>query len=252
MRRTFRLGAWTRLVRLALLGTGVFALAGCATRYSLVQPDGTSAGSYYTDESYPGAGYTYDGDFGAYDPYAASGDYGIYGPSFTFGLGLGNPCGWDCAGYSGGWPWYYGPVGYRGRRRHHGHHGHGGTVVSTHAPRPWLGPDHPRIPPSNGTRGATRPIAVPARPVERFASRRPLDSASFVPRRAIGRVPQPAGFAEHPMYVDREPAPAMNRSAPIRVAPSHGFAQSAARTAPPIHVAPPSSHGSHAGQDRIR
>ena len=251
MRRTSGSGAWSGLARLALLGTSVVALAGCVTGYSLVQPDGTGAGGYYTDESYPAPAYTYDGDFGAYDPYdVAFGDYGIYGPSFTFGLGIGGPCGWGCAGY-GGWPWYYGAVVDDHRwRRHHAHHHRGGTVVSAPSPRPWLSPDHPRVPPVNGIRGATPPIAVPARPAESFASRRPLESTSFAPRRDIGRVPQPARIAEHPAYPDREPASAMNRSMPIRVAPSHDFAQPAGRTAAPMRAASPPGHGSH--EDKIR
>lgn len=253
MRRTSGSGAWSGLARLATLGTCVAALAGCATGYSLVQPNGTRAGSYYTGESYPASGYAYDGDFGAYDPYdVAFGDYGIYGPSFTFGLGIGSPCGWGCAGYYGGWPWYYGTVDYHGWRHHHGHHHHGGTVVSAPSPRPWLGPDHPRVPPVNGMRGAAPPIAVPARPLESFANRRPLESTSFAPRHDIGRVPRPTGITERPAYMDLEADSAMDRSTPIRMAPSHDFAQPAARTAAPMRAAPPPSHGSHAGSDKIR
>ena len=253
MRRTFRSGAWGRFARVGAIAVGVLALAGCATGYSFVQPDAGGAGGYYTSAgSYPAPGYADDGDFGAYGPYAGFGDYSLYGPSFAFGLGFGSPCGWTCGNYYGGWPWYYGGVGYYGWRHHHGHHHHGDPVATTPSPRPWLKPDPVRIAPSRGARGSAPPIMVPARPVESFASRRPLDSASFAPRRDIDGRPQPAGIAERPAYFDREPAAATNRSMPIRTAPSHDFAPPAARTAAPMRAAPPPSHGSHAGSDKIR
>lgn len=241
-----------RLLRIIGLGAGVLALAGCASNDVFVQTD--TGGGYYTSAaSYPPPSYYADGDFGAYDPYGvAFGDYDIYGPSFTFGLGIGSPCGWGCAGYYGGWPWYYGPVSYRGWRHHHAHHHHGGTIVS--APHTWLGPDPPRVPLVDGTRGEPPPIAVPARPVENFASRRRLESASFAPQRDVGRVPPAAEIAERPAYLDldREPASTMNRSLPIRMAPAHDFARPVDRVATPMRAAPPTSHGSRAGSDKIR
>lgn len=253
MRRTFRSGAWSRLARIAILGAGVLALAGCAAGYSFVQPGTGAAGSYYTsDGSYPVPGYYYDDSIGAYDSYGAGFGYGsIYGPSFTFGLGFGSPCGWSCAGYYGGGLWYYGGAGYYGRRRHHGHHHHGDPVASGPSPRPWLRPDHARVPPPHITRGATPPIAVPERPVEGLASRRTLDSAAFAPR-GVDRVPRPTGLADRPAYVTPQPRAFVERPMTTRMATPHDFARPAAPTAAPMHVAPPPpARSSHATPVKI-
>src|SRR6185437_4921436 len=186
-----------RLARVTLLVAGALAVAGCAAGYSFVQPGAAGAGDYYTsDGPYPAPGYYYDAGMGTYDPYGAGFGYGsVYGPSFT--LGFGSACGWSCAGYYGGWPWYYSGAGYYGRRWHHGHHRHGDPIASGPSPRPWLRPDHPRVPPPQVVRGATPPIAVPERPREGLASRRMLESASFSPR-DIERVSQPASIPERP------------------------------------------------------
>jgi hypothetical protein len=235
------------LTRVAVLAAGVLALAGCATGYSFVQPDTRGAGSYYTgDAAYPAPAYD-DGD-GAYDSYDAAFGYGsLYGPSFTFGLGFGSPCGWSCAGYYGGWPWYYGPVGYDGHR-HHGHHHHVDPVVSGPSPRPWLGPDHPRVPPRPIARGATPPIAVPERPMERLANRRVLESASFAPH-GIDRVSQRAALPDRASYMAPQSPAFIDR--PMPTAAPHDFVRPAAPAAP-SRVAPPPARSNHSGSDKLR
>lgn len=240
----------SRLVRITLLAAGALALAGCAAGYSFVQPGASAAGSYYTsDGPYPAPGYYYDGDVGAYDPYAAGFGYGsLYGPSFTFGLGLGSACGWSCAGYYGGWPWYYGGAGYYGRRRHHGHHHHGDPVASGPSPRPWLRPDHARVPPPHVASGATPPIAVPERPVEGLASRRTLDSASFAPR-GIGRMRQPVSTSDRPASMAPR-APAFTER-PIRMTTPHDFARPSTPAAAPVRATPPPARSSHATPVKI-
>ena len=253
MRKTFRSGAWIRFARIAALATGVLALTSCAAGYSFVQPGATGAGSYYTsDGPYPAPGYYYYDGISAYDPYGAGFGYGsLYGPSFTFGLGLGSACGWSCAGYYGGWPWYYGGIGYYGRRRHHGHHHHGDPVASGPSPRPWLRPDHARVPPPHLTRGATPPIAVPERPMESLTNRRALDSASFAPR-GIERMPRPAGLADRPAYMTPQSRAFVERPMPIQTATAHDFARPAAPAAAPMHAAPPPpTRSSHATSVKI-
>lgn len=252
MRRSFDSGAWGRLARIGALSVGVLALAGCATGYSFVQPDAGSTGGYYTSaEAYPAPNYVDDGDFGAYDAYAGFDDYSLYGPSFTFGPGFGSPCGWSCGSYYGGWPWYYGEVGYYGWRRHHGHHHHDDPVATTSSPRPWLKPDPVRIAPSRGARGSALAVAVPERPRENLASRRPLESASFAPRHDIGAIPQPVGTPEQPVYMDRQLPAAVSRPMTIRSAPSYDFARPAGPAAAPMHAAPPPAPSSHGGADKI-
>lgn len=252
MRRAFHSGAWGGVAFIGFLGVGVLALAGCATGYSFVQPDAGDAGGYYTSaESYTAPGYVDDGAFGTYDPYAGFGDYGLYGPSLTFGLGLGSACGWSCGNYYGGWPWYYGEAGYYGWRHHHGHHHHHDPVATTRSPRPWLKPDPVRIAPSPGARGSAPPIAVPDRSMAGLASRHPLESTTFAPRRGIGAIPQPAKVPGRPAYMEPDPSAATNRPMPIRPAPSHDFARPAGPAAAPMHAAPPPAPGRHAGPDQI-
>ena len=238
------------LARFTLLAAVVFALAGCATGYSFVQPGAGGAGSYYTsDAAYLTPGYYYEGGLGALDPYAAPFGYdNLYGPSFTFGLGLGSACAWNCAGYYGSWPWYYGSIGYYGRR-HHGHHHHGDPIASPPSPRPWLDPDHPRVPPSRIARGATPPIAVPERPVERLANRRVLESASFAPR-GIDRAPRRAGIPDRTR--DMAPQPSAFADRPLPPVAPRDFARPAAPAAAPSRVAPPPARSSHSGSDKIR
>lgn len=238
----------SRLARISLLVAGVLALAGCAGGYSFVQPGASGSGDYYTsDGPYPAPAYYYDGGIGAYDPYSAGFGYGgLYGSSFAFGLGLGSVCGWSCAGYYGEWPWYYSGAGYYGRRHHHGHHHRGDPVATAPTSRPWLLPDHPRVPPRYATRGATPPIAVPERPMESLASGRRLESASFAPR-GIERMPQPAGIPDRPAYATPQPPAFAER--PIRMAAPRDFARPAAPVAVP--VAPAASRGSHATPIKI-
>jgi len=226
-----------RLARVTLLVAGILALAGCAAGYSFVQPDAGGAGSYYTsDGPYPAPAYDYDDGIGAYGPYEVGFGYGnLYGPSLTFGLGLGNPCGWSCGGYYGGWPWYYGGAGYYGRRWHHGHHRHGDPIASGPSPRPWLRPDHPRVPPPQVVRGATPPIAVPERPMEGLVNRRMLESASFAPR-DIERVSQPASIPDRTAYAAPQPPALAGR--PIRMEAPRAFARPAAPAPAPMRVAP--------------
>lgn len=236
------------LARATLLAAGALALAACATGYSYVQPEAGGAGGYYLgDAAYPAPGY-YDDD--PYDPYDAAFGYGgLYGPSFAFGLGFGSPCGWSCAGYYGGWPWYYGTIGYYGHRR--GHHHQDDPVASAPSPHPWLEPDHPRVPPSQVARGAALPIAVPERPIERLANRRMLESASFAPH-GTERVPQQhVGVPDHanhlapqlPAFVDRQVP-----SAP----PPRDFARPPAPAAAPLRAAPPPARSSHSGSAKLR
>lgn len=221
MRRMFRSKAWDRLVPVAILGAGVLALAGCATGYSFVQPAVVDSGGYYTSDG-PYSGY-YDndaagsygpdiGDFG-YDGFDGFGYDAVYGPSFTFGLGLGSACGWTCAGFYGGWPWYATGFGYpygwgwhRTDRRHHRrHHAGPDPVVSNTSPHSWLNHDHPSISPPM-RRGSTPPIAVPARPVEDFAHRRPLGSAAFAPHEFVRAPTQRPGDATRPTALSAGPA----------------------------------------------
>lgn len=208
MRGTFSSRAWGSLARVVALGAGAWVLAGCATGYAFVQPDVAGGGGYYTsDGPYPGPGYGayygagpyypgtggygyYHGTYPYADPFGWYGGlYGNYGywPSFGFNLGISN--GWNFPGYRG--PWYstgWGCArwrcGHDGRGRHHHHDDH--DPVTSGSPRPWLEPDHPPVPP--GSRGAARSDREPARPMERFANRRPLPSARFAPRDFV-RVP---------------------------------------------------------------
>jgi len=275
MRRTFRLGAWgCRVARTVVLGAGVLALTGCATGYMFVHPDGAGGGGYYTsDGAYPGPGYYDDYGTGAYypgtrgygyydatSPYPSAsgwydGYYGGYGyrSSFIFSLGVSNV--WGFPGYWG--PWYSGnfPIWGCGWGCRHGwrhdHHGRQGDhdPVATAPPRPWLKPDHPRVPPRHGPPSAPL-VAIPARPAERFPNRRPLPSATFVPHdfaRApisriaaerfvgmpVGSVARPRVAAE-PGFVNRRelPMPVRQefRAAPhpvARPAPAPGFAPAA-------------------------
>lgn len=237
------------LARAMLLAAGMVALAGCATGYAFVQPD--AGGSYYTgDAAYAAPAYYYDDGVVAYDPYDAAFGYGsLYGPSFTFGLGFGSPCGWSCTGYYGGWPWYYGAVGSHGRR-HYRHHRHGDPVASTPSPYPWPGPDHPRVPPRQIARGAAPLLAVPDGPaMKRLANRRTLDPASFAPR-GIDRVTQRASLPDPASY--RAPQPPAFNDRPVPSAAPHGFARPAAPAAAPLRMAPPPARSSHSGSDRIR
>lgn len=228
--------------RVAALGAAALLLAGCATGYSFVQPD-AAAGGYYTGTAYASPGYYYDDDYGAgaWSPgYAGFGYNPYYGSSISFGLGFGSVCGWNCGGFYSGWPWYYGGVGYpsRGYYRHgHRHHHHGGhdPVANGPSPRPWRQPDHSRVPPAM-TRGAT-PSAVPERPQEGLAGRRPLESAGFVshdfpPMRAS----RPMGVPARPVSTPRQ-APAFAerpvRMEPIRSAPVRSFAPARPAFVPP-------------------
>lgn len=240
------------LVRITLLAVGALALAGCAARYSLVQPGVAGGGDYYTTEGpYPGASHGYADGIIAYDPYGGGFGYGsLYGPSFTFGLGLGSACGWSCAGYYGGWPWYYGGAGYYGWRRHRGHHDHGGPVASGPSPRPWLRTDHAPIPPSHVARGPAPPRAVPERPMEGFANRRALESTSFAPHAVPGMMRQPVSIPEGPAYTAPQPPAFAQR--PIRTATPHDFARPSAPAAAPVRTAPPPARSSHAAPVKIR
>jgi hypothetical protein len=247
---------------------GVLMLAGCVADYSLVQPGAEGAGSYYTSEGpYAPPGY-YDESF---DDYLGETDFGygtIYGPSFTFGLGLGDPCGWGCGtGYFGGWPWYYGEGtypyrwrGHHGRGTHH-HHGDSDTVGSATPPRRWLKPDHPHVPPSMA-RVPDAPVAIRAQPARRLADRQPFGSASFAPHDSGYMRMQRPRVAPRPTAALERPASAMPASHAFatppswsaRAAPSHDFARPSARPAPAMRIAPPPPppRSDHAIPARIR
>jgi hypothetical protein len=249
---------------------GVLMLAGCAADYSLVQPGAAGAGSYYTSEGTyaPPGYYDYDESFG--DAYPDGTDFGygtIYGPSFTFGLGFGSPCGWGCGtGYFGGWPWYYdgGAYSYRWKGNHrrgtHHHHGDPDAIGTAPPPRPWLKPDHPRVPP-HVAHVPDASVAVPAQPARRLADRRPLGSASFAPHafehmrmQRPQAVPRPATTLERPaLATPPNHAFSSPPSWPARAMPSHDFGRPSARPAPPMHVAPPPpSRNDRATPARIR
>ncbi|HKT43061.1 MAG TPA: hypothetical protein VJQ86_12010 [Rhodanobacteraceae bacterium] len=251
MQTTTRSKAWSCLARVVALGAGTLALAGCATGYSFVQPDAGGAGSYYTSDSlYPAPAYYYDGGVWAYDPYGAGFGYGnLYGPSLTLGLGFGSVCGWSCGGYYGGWPWYYGGTGYYRWRRHHGHHHHDDPVTSA-SPRPWLNPDHPRVPPPGGMRGTTPPTALPERPMEGLADRRPLGSASFAPH-GIDRMMQPTGIPDRPAYPGAQPPVFVGRPMTTRMPASRDFGRPAAPAFAPARAAPPPARSGHTTPVRI-
>lgn len=228
------------LARITLLVAGVLALAGCATGYSLVQPSVGGAGSYYTgDGPYPTPAYSYGYGTGAYGA-----DYGygsLYGPSFTFGLGLGSVCGWNCGGYYGAWPWYFGAVRYHGRR-HHGHHQHDAPVA-------WLHPDHAPVPARGVAPSMARPIPVPERPMEAAGSRRMLDSAAFAPRGEV-RMPRPERIPDGPGYPAPQPSGFAERS--TRMTAPHAFTRPAARAPASPHVAPPAARNPRAPSIKIR
>ena len=233
----------TRVTRLRIAGLGAAALllAGCATGYTFVQPDAVGGGYYTGTSVYASPGYYYDDAYGADAWFPGYGGFGYnpyYGSSISFGLGFGSVCGWGCGNYYGGWPWYYG-AGYPnwGYYRHHRHH-HGGhdPVAGNPGPRPWRQPDNPRVPPNMGN-DRTPPIAVPDRPREAFANRRPLDSAGFAPHEfARMGATRPMGMPARPVSMTPR-APAFSeqpvRMAPIRSIPTHNFAPARPALAPP-------------------
>lgn len=240
-----------RALRITLLAAGMLALAGCVSGYSLVQPGATGAGAYYTgDEPYPAPGYYYDDGIGAYDPYGVDFDDGsLYGPSFAFGLGFGNICGWGCAGYYGGWPWYYG--GYLDGRHHHRHRHHGDPVATAPLLRPWLNPDHARVPTRHLARGATPLIALPEQPMEGFAHREALESASFAPRGTY-RMPRPIAPSSQRAYMAPDPPAFDDRPLPAQPSASRGFSRPTAPAVGPMHPAPSPTHSNQASSVKIR
>lgn len=255
MRRMFRSKAWGRLVPVAALVAGVLALAGCATGYAFVQPDTTGSGGYYTsDGPYPGQGYGiipyYPGPdgFGYYD-FGGFGYDTVYGPSFAFGLGFGSACGWTCAGFYGGMPWYYPGFGYPYAlgwyRTGHGHHrrhrgGHDRVAGTTSGRRPTT--DHAPVP-----FAGPRPVEALAQPVEALANRRALDSASFAPHdfvrtpiRLPAASPRAMGMPAGPAYLPSTPeAPLVGRmpggSRPTPMRAPRGFSM----PPPAVGAAPP-------------
>lgn len=236
MRSSVHATAWGRMVRLGALAAGAFALAGCATGYSLVQPDAAGSGSYYTSNGpyanqgyddygtgpyYPGtSGYGYDNGVGLYaNPYGwFGGYYGNYGywPSFGLGLGFGFSNAWNYPGYWG--PWYstvfpvYGcwhgcRHGHRGHYYHgrHDHQRNGNGGMGSTSRQPFNQPGGIGAP-RRYTNGAP-PIAVPERAREDFANRRPLVlPPGDVVHTPVGR----QGFVRSAARVPVE-APAMSR-----------------------------------------
>lgn len=243
MARTLQAGRLAQL-RIAALGAAALLLAGCATGYSFVQPDAMGGGYYTGTSAYASPGYYYDDAYGAnaWSPgYASFGYDPYYGSSIRFGLGFGSVCGWNCGSYYGGWPWYYGGVGYptwgyyRHGRRHHHHRGHD-PIATDPSPRPWRHADNPRVPPDMRN-GRTPPTAVPERPRENFANRRPLESAGFAPHDFPPmRAPRSMGVPVRPVSMAPQ-APAFSersvRMEPIRSAPARNFAPARLVFAPP-------------------
>lgn len=237
--------------RLGALAAAACMLAGCATGYTLVQPDGAGGGSYYTSaepaEPYADLGYDDDGDFG----YAPGWGYaGAYGWGWPGGFGLGISSGWGWPGYGGPWStglypgWGYGGGWAYGWRHHSHHHGRVGTIGGG-ARRAWLGADRVRVP-SSLARGTARPISAPEHALETAPDRNALESAGFAPHTRFraradvpdvpGRVP---GAAEPWLYVPRVAAP-MGDAAPRGfVAPSAAM-NTAPRFAVPMAPPPPS------------
>lgn len=290
MRNPDRLGLLGTITRLGLLGAGVMLLAGCATGYSFVQPDMTGSGGYYTGDNpytsqgyydyygtgpyYPGTsgwGY-YNGTWPYSNPYGWYGGYG-YGSSWTFGFGVSNV--WGFPGYWG--PWYssnwgcggwYGCGGWR-HHRHHNHHDRHDHDPA--APKPWLKPDHPPVPPRIARdAGSAGPIAMPTRPmvrrpVEGFANRRPLGVEALVPgdfvHAPIHR-PVAAGLDRMPMrpaYMPRVPeesAFANRREMPVMTMPrtTVPVARPVFRPAPAptVPVVSPPPHNARTPQTRIQ
>lgn len=243
-----RSGRW----RIAALGAAAMLLAGCATGYTFVQPDAVGGGYYTGTGTYASPGYYYDDAYDAGVGYPGYAGFGYepyyYGSSISFGLGFGNVCGWGCGSFYGGWPWYYGAGypnwGYYRHGHHRHHHGDHDPVAGGASPRPWRHPDNPRVPPLMSG-GRTPPIAVPERPREGFANRRPLESAGFAPH-AFARpgATRPMGMPARPVSMaPRTPefsAPPI-RMTPIRPAPAHNFAPARPAFAPPPPPAPVSN-----------
>lgn len=236
----------SRLARGTAALAAAAILAGCASNYAYVQPNVTGSGGYYTSsEPYTGQGYYdgygtgpyypgtagwgyYDGTFPGASTWGWGGGYWGFGSPFFLDLGISSV--WGFPGYWG--PWYslnfpiQGGCRY-GCRYHH----RGDPVVTTPRPRPWLKPDRPPVPRLGGIKGSAPPIALPARPMEGLANRRPLDSASFAPRNVEGPR-QAEGFTGRPAY--RAPPPAM-AGRPMWPAAPHD----PARSAPPVFTPMP-------------
>jgi hypothetical protein len=247
MYEMLRAKGFGRFVHGTTLVVGILALAGCATGYSLVQPDVTGSGSYYTsDVPYSGQGYFdyygtgpyYPGTsgWGYYNgtsPYSNSfgwygADYGGYGywPFFNFNVGISSV--WDFPGYWGPWystglPVWECPHRGCGHHYHGGHHHHGehDSVAGT-APRPWLKPDHTPLP-LHVARETAVPVAmIPNRPEEGTPEHRRLESASFAPPdfaqgadRRPNAIHRPVETSAMPVRVSEEPHAFAIRSAPV-------------------------------------
>ncbi|MGH8183429.1 MAG: hypothetical protein ACREPH_07210, partial [Rhodanobacteraceae bacterium] len=241
-------GTWGRLARYAAAVAGTMALAGCATGYAYVQPNAGSGGYYTSDDAYTGQGY-YDyygtgpyypgtsgwGYYNGTSPYAGvfgwygDGGYYGYGSPFVFNLGISNV--WGFPGYWG--PWYslgfpiWGCWNGCWRHHHHGHwrhdrwHGHADpgrhdSMIAHLSPPHGLRPERLQVSP-RWHRGS-------ARPSPDFASRRPLESASFAPhadarmriRRPIA-IPRFNGVAGGRAW--NPPMPESRAFAPSRIAP---------------------------------
>ncbi len=276
-----------RGARLLVLLTATLVLAGCATSYSLVQPDASGSGSYYTSESsYPDQGYYDSYDTGPYypgtigwgyydgtSPYATpfgwyGGSYDDFGswPSFTFSLGVSSI--WDFPGYWG--PWYTTGVPFWGCRdedcdhdHRHGHHHGRRDPVATISPRPWMSRDHESIP-TRIARNRAGPVSIPARPVEGLARGRVLESASFAPRglvhvRTMHSRPvfRPAGPPPVPASLPRGPrpfafSPMQEPPARPQMAAPHDFSAPPPAAFRAVPVAPPASHTNRSSLVRIR
>lgn len=280
MHAVFR-SKWGLLARSAAVLAGTLVLAACAMGYSYVQPEAAGSGNYYTsDAPYTGQGY-YDyygtgpyypgtsgwGYYNGTAPYAGSfgwfdGNFDDFGTPIFFNLGISDV--WGFPGYWG--PWYsidfplWGC--WNGCWRHHHRHDHwrghwndrgrndphDAVAATNPSSRLWLRPGRSPM--------ASRVYRAPARPSANFASRRPLVSPSFAPPRDFERpaMPQPSGIGARPAY--RTPGvPALAERPmlpdPVRSAPPHAFARSAAASFTPARTAPSHSSSDHATSVKI-
>ncbi len=276
MYEMLRAKGFGRFVHGPALVIGILALAGCATGYSLVQPDATGSGSYYTsDGPYSGQGY-YDyygtgpyypgtsgwGYYNGTSPYSNSfgwygADYGGYGywPFFDFSVGISSV--WGFPGYWG--PWYstgfpvwecrHRGCGHHYRGSHHHHGGH--DPIAGTAPRPWLKPDHAPVPPSAAREGSTTSTAMPDRPMARFAERHRLESTSFAPHdvtrgpvRPAHAIYRPVNQSAFPASVPAEPRAFATRPAPAPATPMapRDFSAPSHAALRPATIPQPASH----------
>lgn len=256
MHAVFRFKAWRLLAHGAAVLGGTLVLGACATGYAYVQPEAAGSGSYDTsDVPYTGQGY-YDyygtgpyhpdangwGYYNGTAPYAGAfgwfdGNFDDFGSPIFFDLGISDVWGfpgywgpwysidfpiWDC--WNGCWRHRHRHDHWRGHRDGHGHHDPHDSVAATNpSSRLWLKSDHSPV--------GSRMYRATARPVEGFASQRPLASTAFAPRDfERPPTPQPSDIGPRPAY--RAPGVPAFAERPMqpesaRIAPPRSFARPA-------------------------